>query len=109
MRDMELKYSDLKISLATKYLRKFQALEQQMKNTALPMIDYGDSAMAAWSQLENAGLKQQLHPVAQSAQNAALGKVGILQSFDQDTSKPAAQSVADKKSIERVYVNAKGC
>lgn len=109
VRGVALKYADLRIALATKYLPRFQPSVDQLRAAILPRIDYGDSAMVAWAQLENPALKQQYATVARSAENAALGDVGVMQAFVKEPSKRAAQAVADKKNTERVYANAKGC
>lgn len=109
LRDNALKFADLKIALATKYLAKFQPSVQQMKTVVGPRIDYGDSAMVAWTSIDNTGLKSQLGAVARGAENSALGDVGVIESFIARLSKLAAQSVADKKQIQKTYANAKGC
>ena len=109
LKGVALKYADLRITLASRYLPKFQALATQMRTTVLPRIDYGDSAMAAWAQLENPAMKQQVAAMARGAQSAGLADVALVQAFIEDPSKKAAQTVADRKMAERTYADARGC
>jgi hypothetical protein len=106
---MALKYADQRIALMTRYLPKYQALVQQIRTVVLPRIDYGDSAMAAWAQIENPGFKQQLAAQAQGAANSGMADAALVQSFVENASKLAAQTVADRKNIERTFANAQGC
>jgi len=109
VREVRLSYASKSIDLANKYLPKFEPLVQQLRATLGQRIDYGDDAMVAWSQIQSPTYKQQMSTAAHGAENTGLGDVGLMESFIKDPSKKAAQAVADKKNIERVYANAKGC
>ena len=65
--------------------------------------------MDAWQDLQNPGTQAQLAPIARSAESDALLDVGLVQELVQGVSKLAARPVADRKAIERVYAQAKGC
>jgi len=70
---------------------------------------HGDAVMAAWQELQNPGAQAQAAPVAWAAEADALLDVGQVEDFIQAISKQAARPVADRKAIERVYAQAKGC
>jgi hypothetical protein len=74
-----------------------------------PRIRHGDSVIAAWEDLQNPGSQAQLAPPARAAEADALLDVGQVEDFVQAISKQAARPVADRKAIERVYAQAKGC
>jgi hypothetical protein len=109
IREVELAYVQQKIDLAARYLAQFQPVLQQMLTAVAPRIKHGDAVIGAWEDLQNPGAQAQLAPVARSAEADALLDVGQVQDFIQGISKLAAQPVADRKAIGRVYAQAKGC
>jgi hypothetical protein len=109
IREVEERYAQQKVALAERYLAQFQPALQQLKATVIPRVQHGDTALAAWLQLRNAGLKTQLAPLARGAQSNALLDVGLVQTYSEEVSKLAARAAADKKALERVYAQAKGC
>ena len=109
IRDVELAYAQQKIALAGHYLEQSQPVLQQMLAAVSPRIRHGDSVMAAWEDLQNPASQAQLAPPARAAEADALLDVGQVEDFVQAISKQAARPVADRKAIERVYAQAKGC
>jgi tRNA U34 5-methylaminomethyl-2-thiouridine-forming methyltransferase MnmC len=105
----KLQFADKRIALAGQYLPKFAPLVGKLHAAVLPQIDFGDDALAAWTQIEDPGLKQQVSASAHGAEQQSLGAVGTVQQLIQNLSLKAAQTVADKKNIERTYADAKGC
>jgi hypothetical protein len=77
--------------------------------TVLPEIDFGDDALAAWTQITDAALKQQVSPSANGAFQQGLGDVGIVEKLVEEVSSRASKAVMDKKAIQKKYANAKGC
>jgi hypothetical protein len=80
-----------------------------MRAAVMPQIDYGDDALAAWTQISDPGLKQQVSASARGAEQQSLGQVGIVEQLVEQVSSKAAQAVADKKAIQKKYANARGC
>jgi hypothetical protein len=109
IREVELAYVQQKAALAAHYLEQFQPVLQQMLAAVSPRIRHGDAVMAAWEELQNPGAQAQLAPVARAAEADALLDVGQVQDLMQGISKQAARPVADRKAIQRVYAQAKGC
>lgn len=109
IREVELAYAQQKISLATRYLEQFQPVVQQLLKAVSPRIGHGDAVMEAWQDLQNPGAQAQLAPIARSAEGDALLDVGLVQELIQGISKLGARPVAERKAIERVYAQAKGC
>jgi hypothetical protein len=109
MAELELKYADERIALATKYLPQFTPVIEKVRVAVGPEIDFGDDALAAWSGIEDAGLKQQVSAQAQGAEQQGLGQVTLVESMVKGVSGKAAQTVADKKAIQKKYANAHGC
>jgi hypothetical protein len=109
IREVELAYVQQKAALAAHYLEHFQPVQQQMLAAVSPRIRHGDAVMAAWEDLQSPGAQVQLAPVARVAEADALLDVGQVADFIQAVSKQAARPVADRKAIERVYAQAKGC
>ncbi|HEV2562132.1 MAG TPA: hypothetical protein VGT78_08305 [Rhizomicrobium sp.] len=108
-REVALKYADKRIALADSYLPKFTSYLQQLKQTVGPEIDYGDNAYSKWTQLQNPSLKSQTKGIVQGAENNAYADAGTVLSYVEGVSKKAAEAVADKHNIERMYANAGGC
>ncbi|MGA3373631.1 MAG: hypothetical protein ABSC48_17930 [Terracidiphilus sp.] len=106
---LELKFADQRISIASKYLGQIVPIVGKMRATVLPQIDFGDGALAAWTQISDPGLKQQASPSAQGAEQQGLGDVGIVEKLVEDASSKAAHAVMDKKAIQEKYANAGGC
>jgi hypothetical protein len=106
---LELKYSDQRIALASKYLGKYKLVEQHMRAAVTPRIDFGDEAVVAWSQLQNPGLKQMIGVQAQGAQNAGIADAMNVMGIVQNASQQAALEIVDRKRIEETYKNARGC
>lgn len=109
IRDVEQRYAQQKIALAAHYLAQFQPLVEQMRAAIAPRIEHAGSAMAAWRQLRNAGLKARLAPIAEGSESAALQDVGSVQAYVEEISKLAARPVAQQRAIARVYSQARGC
>jgi hypothetical protein len=109
IREVELAYVQQKVALAAHYLEQFQPVLQQMLAAVSPRIRHGDAVMTAWEELQNPGAQAQLAPVARAAEADALLDVGQVEDFIQGISKQAARPVADRKAIQRVYAQAKGC
>jgi hypothetical protein len=109
IRAVEEKYTQQKIALAEHYLVEFETVLEQLKTALRPRIVHGDTAFAAWMQLHSSGLKSQLAPLARNAESGAIEAVKTVEAFIQEVSKPAAQTIADKRALERVYAKATGC
>jgi hypothetical protein len=109
MRDFELQYADKRISLAGKYLPKFEPLVGKLRTVVLPEIDFGDDALAAWTQIQDPGLKQQVSASAHGAEQVGLGDVGAVEQLVERISMRAAKTVQDKKAIQKKYADARGC
>jgi hypothetical protein len=106
---VKLEYADRRITIAGNYLSKFESLANKMKVTVQPEIDFGDDAIAAWSQIQSPALKQQTSAMAHGAEAQSFGAVGQVEAFIRNLSEKAAQTVADKKAIQKQYADAKGC
>ncbi|MGA3081707.1 MAG: hypothetical protein ABSD44_10040 [Terracidiphilus sp.] len=106
---LELKFADQRISIASKYLGQIVPIVAKERVVVLPQIDFGDDALAAWTQISDPGLKQQTSPSAQGAEQQGLGGVGIVEQLVESVSSKAAHAVMDKKAIQRKYANATGC
>jgi len=109
MENLELKFADQRIAIASQYLPQFAPIIGKVRVTVLPEIDFGDDALAAWTQISDPGLKQQVSPSAHGAQQQGLGDVGIVEKMVEGVSSKAAQTVEDKKTIQKKYANAHGC
>lgn len=109
MRDFELKYAGKRMALAATYLPRFTPMVDKMRAVVTPEIDFGDDALAAWTQIEDPGLKQQASASANGAENVGLGDVGAVEQLVERISERAAKTVADEKAIQRKYANATGC
>jgi hypothetical protein len=109
IRNVELAYIQQKAALAAHYLEQFQPIQQQLLAAVSPRIRHGDAVMAAWEDLQNPVARAQVAPVARAAEADALLDVVQVADFIQAVSKQAARPVADRKAIERVYAQAKGC
>ncbi len=106
---LELQFADKRISIASRYLAQIAPLVGRVRAAVLPQIDYGDDALAAWTQISNPGLKQQVSPQAHGAEQQSLSGVGMVEQLVEQVSSKAAHAVADKKAIERKYADAGGC
>ncbi|MGD0737955.1 MAG: hypothetical protein ABR957_00065 [Terracidiphilus sp.] len=109
MEKLELTFADQRIAIASQYLPQFAPIIGKVRAAVLPEIDFGDDALAAWTQLSDPALKQQVSPSAHGAEQQGLGDVGIIEQMVEGASSRAAQSVEDKKKIEVKYANAHGC
>lgn len=109
LEEFELRYADQRIAIASQYLGKLSPVVAAARKTLEPRIGYGDGVLAAWSQLEDPAMKQRTSAEAHGVESASLGDVATYQEFVKDASRPAAQAVADRKAIERKYLDAKGC
>ncbi|HWE83761.1 MAG TPA: hypothetical protein VG267_02375 [Terracidiphilus sp.] len=108
-RDFELQFADKRIALAGRYLSKFAPIIGKLHADVLPEIDYGDDALAAWTQIQDPGLKQQVSASAHGAESLALSDVSTVEQLIEHLSQRAAKTAADKKVIQRRYADAKGC
>jgi hypothetical protein len=106
---LELQFADQSISIASHYLPQIAPIIGKVRVAVLPEIDFGDDALAAWTQISDPGLKQQVSPSAHGAQQQGLGDVGIVEKLVEGVSSKAAHAVMDKKAIQRKYANASGC
>jgi len=106
---VKLDYADKRVAIAGEYLSKFVPLVEKMKVAVQPEIDFGDDAVAAWSQIQDPALKQQVSDSAHGAEQQGFGDVGTVEGFVKSISEKAAQTVADKNAIQRKYANATGC
>jgi hypothetical protein len=109
MENLELKFADQRIAIASQYLPQFAPIIGKVHAAVLPEIDFGDDALAAWTQISDPGLKQQVSASAHGAQQQGLGDVSIVEKMVEGVSSKAAQTVADKKTIQKKYANAHGC
>lgn len=109
MENLELKFADQRIAIAAQFLPQFAPIIGKVRAAVLPEIDFGDNALAAWTELSDPALKQQVSPSAHGAEQQGLGDVGIVEQMVEGASSRAAQSVADKKKIQQKYANAHGC
>ena len=109
VRDLKLQYADKRIALAGQYLPKFTPLVDKLRVTLQPEIDFGDDAIAALSKIQDPTMKQQVSASANGAEQQGLSDVAMIEQLISRLSLKAAQTVADKKSIERRYADAKGC
>jgi hypothetical protein len=106
---VELQFADQRISIASQYLGQITPFVGRARAAVLPEIDFGDDALAAWTQISDPALKQQVSPQAQGAEQQGLGGVGTVEKMVEDVSERAAKAVQDKKAIQKKYANAKGC
>jgi hypothetical protein len=106
---LDLKFADQRISIAAKYLTQIAPIVSKMRVAVQPQIDFGDDALAAWTQISDPGLKRQVSPSAHGAEQQGLGDVGIVEKLVEEVSSRAAKTVADKKAIQKKYANARGC
>ena len=106
---LEVKFADQRISIASTYLAQIAPIVGKERVAVLPQIDFGDDALAAWTQISDPGLKQQVSPSAHGAQQQGLGDVGIVEKLVEEVSSRAAHAVMDKKAIQKKYANAGGC
>ena len=109
MEKLELKFADQRISIASKYLGQIVPIVAKERVVVQPQIDFGDDALAAWTQISDPALKQQTSPSAQGAEQQGLGDVGIVEQLVEGVSSKAAHAVMDKKAIQKKYANATGC
>ena len=109
LRNLARSYYPKHIGLAEQYLAKIGPMAQQLRAVLAPEVANADAAVSAWSQIQNPALKQQLAGSASGIANTGYGDVTYLIAFVSDTSKRAAQAVADKNATERRYAAAKGC
>jgi len=109
MEQLELKFADRRIFIAGQYLGQITPIVGKTRVTVLPEIDFGDDALAAWTQITDAALKQQVSPSANGAFQQGLGDVGIVEKLVEEVSSRASKAVMDKKAIQKKYANAKGC
>ena len=109
IRDLALRFADQKIALADRYLPQFASLADQLRAAVGPRIEFGDSAMSAWRQLGNPAGSRQLAGIAAAAQSNAYADVGLVNLFVESVSKQGARAIADKKTVLRIYANARGC
>ncbi len=107
--NVELKFADQRIAIASQYLPQFAPIISEVRAAVLPEIDFGDDALAAWTQISDPGLKQQVSPSAHGAQQQGLGDVDIVEQMVEGVSLKAAQTTEDRKTIQRKYANAHGC
>ncbi|MGD0733134.1 MAG: hypothetical protein ABR956_17860 [Terracidiphilus sp.] len=106
---LELKFADERIAIASQYLGQIAPIVGKARAAVLPEIDFDDDALAAWTQISDAALKQQVSASAHGAQQQGLGDVGIVEQMVEQASSKAAQAEADKKAIQKKYANARGC
>jgi hypothetical protein len=106
---VKLEYANKRVVLAGQYLSKFAPLVDKMKVVVRPEIDFGDDAIAAWSQIQDPALKQQVSASAHGAEQQGFGGVSMVETLIKNASEKAAQTVADEKAIQKRYANAKGC
>ena len=106
---LELKFADQRISIASNYLGQIGPVVGKTRAAVLPQIDFGDDAIAAWTQISDPALKQQVSPSAHGALQQGLGEVSLVEKLVEGVSARAAQAVAGKKAIQRKYANATGC
>jgi len=106
---LELKFADQRIAIAAQYLGQIAPIVANARAAVLPEIDFGDDAQAAWTQISDPALKQQSSASARGAQQQGFGDVGIVEQMVEQASSKAAQSVMNKKAIQKKYANATGC
>jgi len=106
---LRIQFANKRIALAGEYLPKFAPLVGKMRAALLPEIDFGDDAIAAWTAIQDPGLKQQMSATAHGAENGSLADVGMLETLIKNTSEKAARTVAEKKALEKQAASAKGC
>jgi hypothetical protein len=106
---LKIEFADKRIALAGQYLPKFDPLIGKLRVAVLPQIDFGDDALAAWTRIQDPGLKQQVSASAHGAEQQGLGDVGMIEGVIKNISEKAAQTVAAKKALEKQYANATGC
>jgi hypothetical protein len=106
---LKIEYADKRIALAGQYLPKFQPLIDKLRVLVMPQIDFGDDALAAWTKIQDPGLKQQVSASAHGAEQQGLGDVDMIEGVIKNVSEKAAQTVAQKKALEKQYAGATGC
>lgn len=109
MENLELKFADQRIAIASQYLPQINPVVAKMRTAVTPEIDFGDGALAAWAQISDPGLKQQVSASAHGAEQQSLGDVSIVEKLVEGVSQRAAEAVVNKKAIQKKYANAKGC
>lgn len=106
---LKIEYADKRIALAGQYLPKFQPLIDKLRVVVMPQIDFGDDALAAWTKIQDPALKQQVSASAHGAEQQGLGDVDMIEGVIKNVSEKAAQTVAQKKALEKQYAGATGC
>jgi len=106
---VENQFADQRIKIASQYLGQIAPIVGNARATVIPEIDFGDDALAAWTQISDPALKQQVSSQAQGAEQQGLGGVGTVEKMVEDVSERAAHAVMEKKAIQKKYANAKGC
>jgi hypothetical protein len=109
LRNVARAYVPKHAAVAQTYLAKFAPLIQQMRQTVAPEVSHGDAVFATWNRLENPDLKQRVAASASAAVGNAYTDVTQLAGFVSAPSRQAAQVIANKDAIERLYANASGC
>ena len=97
MEKLELKFADQRIFIAWQYLGQITPIVGKARATVIPEIDFGDDALAAWTQISDPGLKQQVSPSAHGAYQQGLGDVGIVEKMVEEVSSKAAQAVRTRR------------
>jgi hypothetical protein len=102
-------YADQRAALASAWLAKYQALENQMRGVAADEAKWADDVLAAWAQVQNPMIRSQTQPLAVSAIGHAATDAAMLLNLVETGSKMAAEKIARKKQLETQFADAKGC
>lgn len=104
-----LPYADKHIALAATYLPKYQALANEKRALAAQEAKSTDDAQAAYAQLGNPMLKNQMQAVVTGQVTGTANDISLVLGIVETGSKRAAKAVAQKKQYESQYADAKGC
>lgn len=106
---LKQQFAQQRATTAAGYLGQMAPLLEQLHAALMPEISFGDDAMYAAAQVQNADARSHVTATAQTAEKMSLGDVGRYAQAIEDISRKAAQPAADKQKIAKAYANAGGC
>jgi hypothetical protein len=109
IRGVKFTFADKHGALAATFLPKYQALANEKRGLVLQEAKYADDSLVTWQHLANPMLRNQTQPLVVGNVTNAANDVGAVLQIVEAGSKRAAQTVAQKKSLEAQYRDAKGC
>lgn len=106
---VKLKYADQRIGLANSALGKDATIVGDVHHAVASETTYTDNAFTAWASMSDGMMKTVGRMTVAGMQVAAIGDVGVVLGYVEDSSKSAAEAVANKNKLARDAAQAKGC